>query len=131
MAENLNAFKDVAKETQVVDRSKKLKIGIIGTGWIAGAHIDAYKKCDDVEIVAGADLVPGKAEEFFKENGIENARCYPDHKSLLDNEELDAVHSNGSAPIPTSEILYNQIIIDNIIKSAKKHEEIKVEIPEI
>lgn len=131
MAENLNAFKDVAKETQVVDRSKKLKIGIIGTGRIAGAHIDAYKKCNDVEIVAGADLVPGKTEEFFKENGIENARCYPDHKSLLDNEELDGVHSNGSAPIPTSEILYNQIITDNIIKSAKKHEEIKVEIPEI
>lgn len=44
---------------------------------------------------------------------------------------LDAIHSNGSAPITTSEILYNQIIIDNIIKSAKKHEEIKIEIPEI
>jgi predicted dehydrogenase len=45
----------------------------------------------DVEIVAGADLIPGKAEAFFKANGVEGARCYPNHKELLDNEELDAV----------------------------------------
>lgn len=48
-------------------------------------------KMPDVEIVAGADLVPGKAEEFFKKYGVEGARCYPDHKSMLDAEELDAV----------------------------------------
>lgn len=91
MASNLDKFKELKQDEQVVDRSKKLKIGIIGTGWIAGSHIDAYKKCDDVEIVAGADLVPGKAEKFFKDNGIENVRCYPDHASMLDNEELDGV----------------------------------------
>ena len=91
MAGNLDAFKDVAKDTGSVDRSKKLRIGIIGTGWIAEDHIEAYKKCEDVEIVAGADLVPGKAEAFFKRFGIENAHCYPDHKSMLDNEELDGV----------------------------------------
>ncbi|MBP3361499.1 MAG: Gfo/Idh/MocA family oxidoreductase [Clostridia bacterium] len=91
MANDLDKFKELKQDEKVVDRSKKLKIGIIGTGWIAGSHINAYKKCDDVEIVAGADLVPGKAEAFFKEHGIENARCYPDHKSMLDNEELDGV----------------------------------------
>ena len=45
----------------------------------------------DVEIVAGADLVPGKAEAFFKKWEVEGVRCYPDHKSMLDTEELDAV----------------------------------------
>ena len=44
---------------------RKLKIGIIGTGWIAGSHIMSYLKQPDVEIVAGADLIPGKAEAFF------------------------------------------------------------------
>jgi hypothetical protein len=32
-----------AIEEEKVDCSKKLKIGIIGTGWIAEAHIESYK----------------------------------------------------------------------------------------
>jgi len=70
---------------------KKLKVGIIGTGWIAESHIQSYKNMDDVEVVAGADLIPGKAEAFFKHWGVEGVRCYPDHLSMLENEELDAV----------------------------------------
>ena len=75
----------------VVDTSKKMKYGIIGTGWIADAHIASLKKMPDVEIVAGADIIPGKAEAFFKKHGIENVRCYESHQALIDNEELDAV----------------------------------------
>ena len=86
----LNQFKE-NQETKTIDASKKLKVGIIGTGWIADAHIMEYKKMPDVEIVAGADLVPGKAEAFFKKWEVEGVRCYPDHKSMLDAEELDAV----------------------------------------
>ena len=73
------------------DNGRKLKIGIIGTGWIAECHMDSYLKMDDVEIIAGADLVPGKADAFFKRYGLENVRTYPSHKELIDNEELDAV----------------------------------------
>ncbi len=91
MADNiLDAFKNKAEDTAVTD-GRKLKVGIIGTGWIADAHIVEYKKMPDVEIVAGADLVEGKAEAFFKKHGVEGVRCYPDHKSMLDAEELDAV----------------------------------------
>ena len=70
---------------------KKFKVGIIGTGWIAEAHIESYKNMPDVEIVAGADLIPGKAEAFFKRYGVEGVRCYPNHKAMLEAEELDAV----------------------------------------
>ena len=78
-------------ETKVVDTSRKLKIGIIGTGWIAESHILSYKKMPDVEIVAAADLIPGKAEAFMKKFGVEGVRFYPSHKELIDNEELDGV----------------------------------------
>ena len=87
----LNQFKNEAGEAVAVDASKKVKVGIIGTGWIADAHIQSYLQMPDVELVAGADLVPGKAEAFFKKHGVEGVKCYPDHKSMLDNEELDAV----------------------------------------
>ena len=72
--------------------ARKLKIGIIGTGWIADAHIAAYKKMPDVEIVAGADLIPGKAEAFFKKHGVEGVRCYNSDEELIANEkDLDGV----------------------------------------
>ena len=82
------------KQDEYVEKTattKKLKFGIIGTGWIAEAHVESLMKMEDAEIVAGADLIPGKAEKFFKRYGIEGVRLYPDHKSMIDNEELDAV----------------------------------------
>ncbi|MBQ7109290.1 MAG: Gfo/Idh/MocA family oxidoreductase [Clostridia bacterium] len=76
---------------QVIDETKKVKIGIIGTGWIAEAHIEQYLQMPDVEIVAGADLVPGKAKAFFEKFGVEGAKCYNSHKELIDAGEADAV----------------------------------------
>ena len=70
---------------------RKLKVGIIGTGWIAEAHVESYLRQPDVEIVALADLIDGKAEAFARRYGLEAARCYPDHASMLAAETLDAV----------------------------------------
>lgn len=92
MADNiLDRYEGVFTDEQKVDADRKIKVGIIGCGWIAEAHLKSFLKCPDVEIVAGADLIPGKAEKFFKDNGIENVRCYLNHKEIIDNEELDAV----------------------------------------
>ena len=72
MAENiLNRFENIYDEEPELDLTKKVKVGIIGTGWIAEEHIRGYKEMPDVEIVAAADLVPGKAEKFCKNNGLE------------------------------------------------------------
>jgi len=87
----LNQFKQVIKNDSVIDCEKKLKVGIIGTGWVAESHVESYLQMPDVEIVAAADLIPGKAEAFVKQYGLEGVRCYPDHKSMLDSVELDAV----------------------------------------
>ncbi|MDD5602773.1 MAG: Gfo/Idh/MocA family oxidoreductase [Eubacteriales bacterium] len=87
----LDKFREIQQEKNVIDTGKKLKVGIIGTGGIANSHMRSYKNMPDVEIVAGADLIDGKAEAFFKKHEVENVRLYPSHKELLDNEELDAV----------------------------------------
>ena len=44
---------------------------------------------------------------------------------------LDAILNGTPAPVPASEILYNQAIIDGIAKSAKLGREIEIVIPEI
>ena len=69
-------------------KDRKVRIGIIGCGGIANSHIKCYKLCDDVEIVAGADIVPGKAKAFFEKNEIENAKCYDNHLDMLNDESL-------------------------------------------
>ena len=88
---SLDFFKQKNKKEGVIDTSKKVKIGIIGTGWIAANHIAEYLKMPDVEVVALADLVPGKAEAFGKKYGCETARCYLSGHDMLENEELDGV----------------------------------------
>lgn len=70
--------------------TKKLRIGIIGTGGIAGAHINAYKKMEDVEIVGGADIVPGKARAYLDRNGFDKAKDFESADELL-KLDLDAV----------------------------------------
>ena len=87
---NLDAYKD-DHSVQAIDANKKVRVGIIGTGWIAGAHIQKYLEMPDVEIVGGADLIEGKAEAFFKQYGVEGAKCFRSHKELIDAGICDAV----------------------------------------
>ncbi|MBQ7337313.1 MAG: Gfo/Idh/MocA family oxidoreductase [Clostridia bacterium] len=97
MAEKMDAkldYNNGQKDAVVVDTNRKLRVGIIGCGWIAGAHIDSYKRMPDVEVVAGCDLIPGKAAKFFADNGVEGVKTdYASHKEMLDDESLalDAV----------------------------------------
>ena len=87
----MNEFKN-APQKEKIEAKRTLKVAIIGTGWIADAHAAKYKEMNDVEIVALADLVPGKAEKFAEKWELPNARCYLSHKELLDAEsDLDAV----------------------------------------
>lgn len=90
---DMNAF-EKNQEVKTVDTSKKMRVGIIGTGWIAEAHIEAYKRQPDVEIVAAADLIPGKAAAFMKKFGVEGVKTdYASHKEMIDDKslKLDAV----------------------------------------
>lgn len=90
MALDMNNFTSNQNKQGEVKSDRKLRIGIIGTGGIAGSHIASYKKQPDVEVVAGADLIPRKAEKFFKDNGVE-AKAFTDYKEMIDTMNLDAV----------------------------------------
>ena len=83
MANILDKFQS-DQSVKTIDTTKKLKVAIIGCGWIAQAHVRELMLMPDVEIVGGADLVPGKAEEFFKTYASEldqsNLHFYGSHK---------------------------------------------------
>ncbi|MBS5737691.1 MAG: Gfo/Idh/MocA family oxidoreductase [Clostridiales bacterium] len=88
----LSQFKQ-QEEKEVISSDKKLKIGIIGTGWIAESHAESYLIMPDVEIVALSDIIPGKAQKFAKKYGLENVKFYGHHSEMINDKslELDAV----------------------------------------
>ena len=68
----------------------EVRIGIIGSGSIAGAHADGYKPLKGVRVVAVADVVPGRAQAFIERHGFEGAEAFSDHREML-TRDLDAV----------------------------------------
>ena len=87
--------------------TRVFKVAIIGTGWIAEAYVKPIKDLPNVELVALADLIPGKAEKFAKKNGLDadKLRFYPSHKELIDNEKPDFILST----VPT--FLHKEIAV--------------------
>lgn len=44
---------------------------------------------------------------------------------------IDAIKTGGKAPVPTSQIIKNQAIIDGIVRSSDLGREVEISIPEI
>lgn len=67
---------------------EKLRVGVIGIGFIGKAHIEALRRLGYVDVVAISDAFGAKekAEELFIPKG------YDDYKDMIDNENLDVVH---------------------------------------
>ncbi|CAM4367063.1 Gfo/Idh/MocA family oxidoreductase [Paenibacillus phoenicis] len=87
--------------------SKQLRIGIIGSGGIAKAHVAAYRKLPFVEIVAVADVIPGKAADFVEALQLVGAAAYDGHRKLLE-QELDAVS------ICTPNVSHHETTVDSL-----------------
>lgn len=67
----------------------KVKIGFIGAGGIANAHLNNLSRMKDVEITALCDIVKEKAETAAQKFG---GKVYLDYRRMLDREKLDALY---------------------------------------
>src|SRR5262245_52302355 len=69
----------------------KIKAGIIGTGFIGPAHVEALRRLGFVEVAAvaerGDDLAKAKAEQ------LSIPRAYGDYRKLLADPEIQVVHN--------------------------------------
>jgi len=65
-----------------------VKVGFVGTGGIAGAHLGALKTFDDVEFVAMCDVVEEKARSRANEFG---GKAFTDFREMYDKVDMDAV----------------------------------------
>lgn len=69
---------------------KNLRVGIIGTGWIADHHINGYLQSGRAEIVAVSNRTEDNAHKLLAKHKLKS-RYYPSHQELLDDTEVDAV----------------------------------------
>ena len=65
------------------------RVGVVGAGFIAGRHVASLSAIQEVQVVAVADPRRDRAEALAGQAG---ARAYPDHRSMLEGERLDAVY---------------------------------------
>src|SRR5581483_969849 len=69
--------------------AKKLKVGIIGTGWPGQMHATAARALETVELYACADVDQARRAEFEKEYAPK--KTFGDFHDLLADGEIEAV----------------------------------------
>jgi predicted dehydrogenase len=67
----------------------KVRLGLIGTGFVADLHAAAVRMVPDLDLVAVVSPTPGKAKHFAAERGI--AHAFEDYRDLLKLREIDLV----------------------------------------
>jgi predicted dehydrogenase len=72
-------------------KSKTLGVGVVGTGWVAGAHIETFKKIDGCDIVAVCSRKFDRAAAKIAEHDLTAATPYDDYAVMLDDDHLDIV----------------------------------------
>ncbi len=70
---------------------KKIKVGIIGTGFIGPTHIEAIRRLGFVEVVGLAETRQEAADQKAAELGIPKA--YGDYREMLKDSQIQVVHN--------------------------------------
>ncbi len=66
-----------------------VKVGFVGAGGIANAHMNALQVVEDVQIAAVCDIDRDRAHSAAARFV---AKAYDDHREMLDSEKLDALY---------------------------------------
>jgi len=69
-----------------------LRIGLIGCGGIANAHMQVLSNVKEVQLASFCDIVEEKARDFNARYAKGNATVYTDFARMLEREKLDAVY---------------------------------------
>ena len=69
---------------------KELQVGIVGLGWVAGAHIEALAAVNGARVAAVCTRRPLSAADVAAQYGVE-AKVYHDYSEMIADPELDVI----------------------------------------
>lgn len=67
-----------------------LKVGIVGLGWVAGAHIETFKSVSGAEVTAVCSRRKLDEKELQKTYGLQ-LKTFTDYQSMLEDPEIDII----------------------------------------
>ncbi|GKX27585.1 oxidoreductase [Vallitalea longa] len=79
---------------------KKVKVGIVGTGYtigIAKQHVKAYKANEKCELIALFDKVEGRAKEWAEKQELKNVTICKTYEELLDMVDAVSICTSNDA----------------------------------
>ncbi len=84
----------------------KVRVGIVGAGFVSHLHLNAYQRVAGVpvEVAAVADINREQGEKLAAQYGIK--QVYTDYRELLDNKDIDVVD------VCVPNILHHRVCID-------------------
>lgn len=70
---------------------KPIKVGIIGTGFSAGFHIESLRRVPGIEIIAISGSSADKARDMAEKHGI--PRHYGNYGALISDPDIEVIHN--------------------------------------
>ena len=68
---------------------KDVGIGLVGSGFIAEAHAEAFTHVPEASVRGVASPTPGKAQRFAEARGI--PRHHTDYRALIEQPDVDVI----------------------------------------
>jgi len=68
---------------------KKVRIGLVGTGFAANFHLNSYATVPHAEVAAVSSRVRARGQEYAAKHGIESV--YSDYREMLDRDDIQLV----------------------------------------
>src|SRR5690348_15147131 len=70
---------------------KRIGVGVVGIGWVAHPHIDAWLKNGACDVVALCSRDRANAQAAAEKHGLTNCQIYTDYEQMLRQDNLDLV----------------------------------------
>ena len=79
----------IYQKTLKMKKSKeKLRVGVVGTGYLGKFHAEKYARMDDVDLVGIVDINKSQAEKIAKKYSV---KAYASHKDILDKVDAASI----------------------------------------
>jgi len=72
-------------------QQRRLRVGVVGIGFVGAAHVDAIRRITQAEVVAVASSTSERAHQHAAALGI--PRAYADYRALVADPDIDVVHN--------------------------------------
>ena len=81
-----------------------INVGVIGLGWVAGAHIETFKAVEGAQVTAACSRRQLDEEQLRKQYGIP-LKAYQEYEDMLEDPDIDVIDICSPSPLHTDQAI--------------------------